>query len=165
MTRGRSTRATETVRTARIDHDVLDVGRPRGDDRGFGLRVAEQLGVDPTSVFKTLITVVDQGHAVAVVPVTTSLDLKALAHACGARKAAMAEAAEAERLTGYVVGGISPLGQRRRLPTVLDRSACDHDRVFVSAGRRGLELALSPTDLAALTDAVIAAIGRRAPSA
>jgi len=94
------------------------------------------------------------------VPVTGSLDLKALAQARGGRKATMTEPPVAERLTGYVVGGISPLGQRRALPTVLDASADDHEVVYVSAGRRGLELALAPADLIALTDATVAAISR-----
>lgn len=161
MARGQSTPATEVVRAADIDHDVFDVGRTPSGATDVGLHVAGLLGVDPTCVLKTLITIVDRQHIVAVVPVTSSLDLKALAHACDGRRAAMAEPAEAERLTGFVVGGISPLGQRRRLSTVLDSSALDHERVFVSAGRRGLELALAPRDLAALTGARTAAIGRR----
>jgi Cys-tRNA(Pro)/Cys-tRNA(Cys) deacylase len=97
---------------------------------------------------------------VAVIPVTARLDLKALAAAAGAKKAEMADPAAAERATGYVVGGISPLGQRRRLPTVLDESALTHERIYVSAGRRGLEIALHPRDLAGLTDATLAAVCR-----
>ena len=118
------------------------------------------LGIDPRRVFKTLITRIDGALAVAVVPVTGQLDLKALAHAVGGKKAVMAEPAAAERATGYVVGGISPLGQRQRLPTVIDASAQDHATVFVSGGRRGLDVELAPDDLVRLTGAVVAPVGR-----
>ena len=165
MAHGRGTRATQSIRQAGVVHEVIDVGRPDHDDRGYGLQVAEQLGVDPAHVLKTLIAAVDGRPTVAIVPVTGSLDLKALAHVCAGRRAAMTEAPEAERLTGYVVGGISPLGQRRTLPTVLDASAEGHDLVYVSAGRRGLELALAPGDLVALTDALVAPISRAASPA
>lgn len=126
----------------------------------YGEEAAEALGVSPDRVFKTLVADVDGRLTVAVVPVAGSLDLKALASAVGGKRATMADPAAAERTTGYVRGGISPLGQRKRLPTVLDASARAHDTVCVSAGRRGLEVELSPTDLASLTDAVFAAIGR-----
>lgn len=126
----------------------------------YGEEAAEALGVSPDRVFKTLVADVDGRLTVAVVPVAGSLDLKALASAVGGKRATMADPAAAERTTGYVRGGISPLGQRKRLPTVLDASARTHDTVCVSAGRRGLEVELSPTDLASLTDAVFAAIGR-----
>jgi len=95
-----------------------------------------------------------------VVPVSGQLDLKALARALGASKAAMAERAAAERTTGYVAGGISPIGQKRRHPTVLDASALDHPTIFVSGGRRGLDLELAPADLVRVTDAVTAPVGR-----
>ncbi|MCM2576487.1 Cys-tRNA(Pro) deacylase [Streptomyces meridianus] len=111
-------------------------------------------------IFKTLLADVDGALTVAVVPVAGSLDLKALAAAAGGKRAAMADPAAAERATGYVRGGISPLGQRRRLPTVLDASAAAHTTVCVSAGRRGLEVELAPADLAALTGAVLAPIAR-----
>jgi Cys-tRNA(Pro)/Cys-tRNA(Cys) deacylase len=114
--------------------------------------------VEPARVFKTLVVEVDKRLAVAIVPVNRSLDLKALAEALAGKRATLAELAGAERATGYVVGGISPLGQRRRLPTVVDASAKDHPTVFVSAGRRGLELELSPDDLVAATAATMAPI-------
>ncbi|MGW1071713.1 Cys-tRNA(Pro) deacylase [Streptomyces sp. NPDC002537] len=126
----------------------------------YGEEAAEALGVDPRQVFKTLVAEVDGALTVAVVPVSGSLDLKALAAAVGGKRAAMADPAAAERSTGYVRGGISPLGQRRRLPTALDVSARDHTTICVSAGRRGLEVELAPADLAALTDAVVAPIAR-----
>ncbi|GAA1003791.1 Cys-tRNA(Pro) deacylase [Streptomyces thermogriseus] len=126
----------------------------------YGEEAAEAMGVSPERVFKTLIADVDGRLTVAVVPVAGSLDLKALAAAVGGKRAAMADPALAERTTGYVRGGISPLGQRRKLPTVLDASAMDHATICVSAGRRGLEVELSPKDLAALTDATLAPIGR-----
>ncbi|MFJ8750772.1 Cys-tRNA(Pro) deacylase [Streptomyces sp. NPDC102441] len=126
----------------------------------YGEEAAEALGVSADRVFKTLVADVDGELVVAVVPVAGSLDLKALASAVGGKRAAMADPSAAERTTGYVRGGISPLGQRRRLRTVLDASAGSHPTVCVSAGRRGLEVELSPTDLAALTDATLAPIGR-----
>ncbi|MEU5718983.1 Cys-tRNA(Pro) deacylase [Streptomyces sp. NPDC020403] len=126
----------------------------------YGEEAAEALGVAPGRVFKTLVADVDGELVVAVVPVAGSLDLKALASAVGGKRAAMADPAAAERTTGYVRGGISPLGQRKRLRTVLDASADTHPTICVSAGRRGLEVELSPTDLAALTGAVLAPIGR-----
>ncbi|MHB0948342.1 MAG: Cys-tRNA(Pro) deacylase [Gemmatimonadaceae bacterium] len=129
----------------------------------YGLEAAERLGLDPAAVFKTLLASVDglpAGLAVAIVPVTAQLDLKALAQAVGGKRAGMADPRVAERATGYVVGGISPLGQKRRLPTVIDESVLALERVHVSAGRRGLEIALAPADLVALTDARLAAIAR-----
>ncbi|MFE9855988.1 Cys-tRNA(Pro) deacylase [Streptomyces sp. NPDC005780] len=126
----------------------------------YGEEAAEALGVSPDRVFKTLVADVDGRLTVAVVPVAGSLDLKALAAAAGGKRATMADPAAAERTTGYVRGGISPLGQRKRLPTVLDASARSHPTICVSAGRRGLEVELSPTDLATLTAAVFAPIGR-----
>ena len=114
----------------------------------------------PRSRFKTLLASVDGGLAVAVVPVSGTLDLKALAAAVGGKRAEMADAAVAERSTGYVVGGISPFGQRRALPTVVDESALRHARVLVSGGRRGLDLELAPADLVAVTGATVAPIGR-----
>ncbi|MET7691544.1 Cys-tRNA(Pro) deacylase [Streptomyces sp. NPDC005483] len=126
----------------------------------YGEEAAEAMGVSPDRVFKTLVADVDGALTVAVVPVAGSLDLKALATAVGGKRAAMADPAHAERTTGYVRGGISPLGQRRKLPTVLDASASTHDTICVSAGRRGLEVELAPKDLADLTDAVLAPIAR-----
>lgn len=126
----------------------------------YGQEAAEALGVDAERVFKTLVAEVDGALAVAVVPVSGSLDLKALASALGGKRAVMADPAAAERATGYVRGGISPLGQRKRLPTVLDASAGRYPTVCVSAGRRGLEIELAPQDLARLTGAVPAPIAR-----
>ena len=126
----------------------------------YGDEAAEALGIRPDRVFKTLVADVDGELTVAIVPVAGQLDLKALAAAVGAKRATMADPAAAERTTGYVRGGISPLGQRKRLRTVLDASASDHATVCVSAGRRGLEVELSPSDLASLTGAVLAPIGR-----
>jgi Cys-tRNA(Pro)/Cys-tRNA(Cys) deacylase len=132
------------------DHD------PRAES--YGLEAAEVLGVDPARVFKTLLTEADGGLVVAVVPVAGRLDLKALARAVGARKAVLAAPAAAERVTGYVVGGISPLGQKRVHPTVVDSSALDHVTVLVSAGRRGLDVELAPADLVTLSSASTAPI-------
>ncbi|MCL7423753.1 Cys-tRNA(Pro) deacylase [Streptomyces sp. YS415] len=126
----------------------------------YGEEAAQAMGVSPDRVFKTLVAEVDGRLTVAVVPVAGQLDLKALAAAVGGKKAAMADPALAERTTGYVRGGISPLGQRKKLPTVLDASASGHATICVSAGRRGLEIELSPADLAALTEATLAPIGR-----
>lgn len=126
----------------------------------YGVEAAEALGVPPERVFKTLVADVDGALVVGVVPVTGSLDLKALASAAGGKRAAMADPALAERTTGYVRGGISPLGQRKKLRTVLDSSADAHATVYVSAGRRGLDVELSPGDLAKLTEATTAPIAR-----
>jgi len=129
----------------------------------YGGEAAEKLGLPEDRVFKTLLAsmTVDGRHtlAVAVVPVSGMLDLKRLAAALGGKKAEMADVAEAQRATGYLVGGISPLGQKKRLPTVLDESALKLETVFVSAGRRGLEIELAPADLQRLTNAKVAAVG------
>ncbi|MFC9326910.1 Cys-tRNA(Pro) deacylase [Kitasatospora sp. NPDC057015] len=126
----------------------------------YGGEAAELLGIPSARVFKTLVAEVDGTLTVGVVPVSGRLDLKALAAAVGGKRAAMADPAAAERSSGYVLGGISPLGQRRPLRTVLDDSVLDHPTVYVSAGRRGLEVELAPADLVALTDARTAPIGR-----
>ena len=132
----------------------------------YGLEAAAALGVEPEQVFKTLMATLEAAGGgrselvVGIVPVSGQLDLKALAKALGGSRATMAEVATAERATGYVAGGISPLGQRRAHRTVLDDSALGWERVYVSAGRRGLDLALTPHDLVSLTGAVTAPIGR-----
>jgi len=127
----------------------------------YGEAAARALGVDPARVLKTLLAELDDKRlAVAVVPVPASRHLKALAAHCDAKRAGMADPAAAERATGYVAGGISPLGQRRPLPTVIDASALDFCTVYVSGGKRGLEIELSPSDLIRLTQARVAAIGR-----
>lgn len=126
----------------------------------YGEEAADALGVPRTRVFKALVAEVDGDPTVAVVPVAGKLDLKALAAAVGGKKAAMADPVTAERVTGYVRGGISPLGQRRRLPTVVDASAVGQPTVYVSAGRRGLQIELAPADLIRLTAARVTAISR-----
>ncbi len=131
----------------------------------YGQEAADALGLDPARVLKTLLAEVSAGTArpglvVAVVPVAGQLDLKALARAVGASRAAMADPATAERATGYVLGGISPLGQRRAHRTVVDDTALAQPTVFVSAGRRGLEVELAPADLVRLTGALTAPVGR-----
>ena len=126
----------------------------------YGLEAAAALGVDPALVFKTLVVTADDRLVVAVVPVSTTLDLKALAHAADAKRTALADPAVAERRTGYVVGGISPVGQRSRLPLFLDESALAHPTVYVSGGRRGFDIELAPADLLTATGGRTAAIAR-----
>ena len=125
----------------------------------YGLEAAEVLGFDPDRVFKTLMVEVEGKLAVAIVPVSGNLDLKAAAAALGSKKAAMADPKAAERRTGYVLGGISPLGQRQPSPTVLDESALAFDTILVSGGRRGLDIELAPADLLRLTNGVTGPIG------
>ena len=148
------------LRKAGITHETLEyVHDPKAES--FGLEAAEALGLNPAQVFKTLVADVEGvGLVCALVPVTGSLDLKALADAVGGRRARMADVAAAERATGYVVGGISPLGQRKHLATVVDASALSHATIYVSAGRRGTELALAPMDLIRLAGARTGGIGR-----
>lgn len=153
------TPAVEAARKAGIAFDLLEYEHDPSQT-SFGLEAVEVLGLPGEQVFKTLVAEVDGKLAVGVVPVTAQLDLKALASAVGGRKAAMAAADAAQRATGYVLGGISPLGQKRRLPTVVDESAQAFERVYVSAGRRGLEIALAPADLVALASATFAPVAR-----
>jgi Cys-tRNA(Pro)/Cys-tRNA(Cys) deacylase len=160
------TRAIDVVRRAEIDHrvHVYELAERRGRARdarpAYGLEAAEALGVSPDRVYKTLVAIVDERLVLAVVPAATELDLKRLAEACGGRRAEMADPAIAMRATGYVIGGVSPLGSRRALPVVLDAGAGEHRTVFVSAGRRGLQLELAPADLVRLSGATVAHIGR-----
>jgi Cys-tRNA(Pro)/Cys-tRNA(Cys) deacylase len=126
------------------------------DDISYGEAVALTLGVSPHRLFKTLIAIVDGSPVVAIVPVSGQLALKKLARAAGGKHASMAESADAQRLTGYVVGGISPLGQKRSMPTFLDTSVDDYESIFVSAGRRGLQVEMAPDDLVRLTGATTA---------
>jgi len=153
------TPAIDAVRRAGIAHRVIEfevIG-----DRNYGEAAAAALGIEPTRIFKTLIAQLDGRRLVcALVPVASELDLKALAVLAGAKRAGMADPREAERATGYVVGGISPLGQRRRLPVFADARIATHTTVYVSAGRRGLELELSGSDLLAECAATIGAIAR-----
>ncbi|HEY8373230.1 MAG TPA: Cys-tRNA(Pro) deacylase [Pseudonocardiaceae bacterium] len=154
---GRGTPATALLAKQRVPHTLHSY---RHDPRheSYGLEAAEALGVPPERVFKTLVVDLDGRLAVGVVPVAAQLDLKAVAAALGGKRARMAPVAEAERATGYVAGGISPLGQKKRLPLVLDRSAQDFETIFCSAGRRGLEVELAPADLIRLTGAVVAPV-------
>ncbi|WBQ02800.1 Cys-tRNA(Pro) deacylase [Kribbella sp. CA-293567] len=128
--------------------------------KSYGLEAAEALGLQPEQVFKTLLVEVDGKLSVGVVPVDKQLDLKAVAAALNGKKATMADPAAAERITGYVVGGISPIGQKRLLPTVVDETATAHETVYVSGGRRGLDLGLAPADLISLIAARTAPIAR-----
>jgi Cys-tRNA(Pro)/Cys-tRNA(Cys) deacylase len=131
---------------------------PHRAGAAYGPEAAFALGLDPARVFKTLVTEVDGALTVGVLPVADSLDLKALAAAVGGKRAKMAEVTAARRATGYAAGGISPLGQKRTLPIVLDASATEFDTVFCSGGRRGLEIELTPADLARATNATVVAI-------
>ncbi|HEX5923274.1 MAG TPA: Cys-tRNA(Pro) deacylase [Baekduia sp.] len=151
---GRETPATRAARAAGITYSLHEYDHdPRA--ASYAGEAAEVLGLDPRRVFKTLVVSVGDDLAVAIVPAADQLDLKAVG-----KRAAMADMARAEKVTGYVAGGISPLGQRKRLPTFLDESADEHDTVFVSAGRRGLEIELSPADLVALTGADVRGLAR-----
>ncbi|MGA5816532.1 Cys-tRNA(Pro) deacylase [Kitasatospora sp. NPDC094028] len=156
---GQGTPATVALETAAVPFTVHAYEHDPAA-ASYGGEAAEALGVTPDRVFKTLVADVDGTLTVGVVPVAGQLDLKALAAAVGGKRAAMADPAAAERSSGYVRGGISPLGQRRPLRTVVDASALAHPTVYVSAGRRGLEVELSPADLVALTDARTAPIAR-----
>jgi Cys-tRNA(Pro)/Cys-tRNA(Cys) deacylase len=153
------TPATVALTRAGVGHTVHSYEHDPASG-SYGEEAARAMGVPPERVFKTLVADVDGTPTVAVVPVAGSLDLKALAAAAGGKRAAMADPAAAERSTGYVVGGISPLGQRRALRTVVDASALEHPTVFVSAGRRGLEVELTGADLVRLTSATTAPIAR-----
>ncbi|MGY1722011.1 Cys-tRNA(Pro) deacylase [Blastococcus sp. SYSU DS0533] len=155
-----ATPAVRVLEQAKVAHALHPYDPEHPADQGHGEAAVAALGADPRQVFKTLVTRVDGALTVAVVPVSGTLDLKALAAAAGGRKAAMAEPADAERATGYVLGGISPLGQRKLLPTVVDSTAMDFPTVLVSAGKRGLQLELPPAELVRLTRARTAPIGR-----
>jgi Cys-tRNA(Pro)/Cys-tRNA(Cys) deacylase len=152
------------LRKAGVPHEVLTFDHDRRE-QSFGAEAVKALtaavGIQPGQIYKTLIIAVPGGLAVAIVPATARLSLKAAAAALRVAKASLAEASVAERTTGYVVGAVSPFGQRRKLPTVVDSSALAWDRVFCSAGRRGWEVAVAPQDLIRLTGAVTADISRR----
>ncbi|TWP53191.1 Cys-tRNA(Pro) deacylase [Lentzea tibetensis] len=154
---GRGTPATALLEKQRVAHTLHSYSHdPRHES--YGHEAVEALGLVPGRVFKTLVAEVDGKLAVGVVPVTGHLDLKGLAAALKGKKARMAEVAAAERATGYVAGGISPLGQKKRLPVVIDASVVGFETVFCSAGRRGLEVEIAPDDLIRLTGAVVAPI-------
>lgn len=169
MARRRSpggTPATVALTTAGIDFTLHAYEHDPRSDEGYGLEAAQALGVDPSRVLKTLMASLEVSAGqrpslvVGIVPVDRRLDLKALARVLGGSRAAMADVPAAERATGYVAGGISPVGQKRPHPTVLDDSALAWPTVFVSGGRRGLDVELSPADLVAVTAATTAPIGR-----
>jgi Cys-tRNA(Pro)/Cys-tRNA(Cys) deacylase len=160
------TRAIDVARRAGVAHTVHEYAHDaratlREGGRGYALEAVEALCVDAGRVFKTIVVSVDGRLGLAIVPADAEVDLKALADALGGRKAAIAPPVEAERATGYVLGGISPLGTRRRLPTVLDASAATHPTIHVSAGRRGLEIELAAADLLALTGGTLGPVARR----
>lgn len=141
-------RAGITFRIHAYEHDPAS--------ESYGLEASEKLGLDPARVYKTLVIEVDGKPAVAIVPVAGQLDLRLLG-----KRTAMAGRSTAKRATGYVIGGISPLGQRRPLPTTIDESALAHDTIYISAGRRGLEIELDPNDLVKLTGATVRPIAKR----
>ncbi len=155
---GQATPATTLLRKQGVPHEVHTYEHdPRTES--YGMEAAELLAQSPERVFKTLVAEVDGALTVGVVPVTAQLDLKALAAAVGGKKAKLADPGAAERATGYVAGGIAPLGQKKGLPLVLDDSAMTFATVFCSAGRRGLEIELAPSDLVRLAAATVAPIG------
>jgi Cys-tRNA(Pro)/Cys-tRNA(Cys) deacylase len=160
------TRAIDAVRRAGIAHTVHEYAHDarstiRAGGPGYALEAVDALGIDPGRVFKTIVVDVDGHLGLAVVPADAEVDLKAVAAALGGRRAAIAGPADAEKATGYVLGGISPLGTRRPLPTVVDASADVLPAIHVSAGRRGLELELAPADLVRLVGGRLAPVARR----
>jgi Cys-tRNA(Pro)/Cys-tRNA(Cys) deacylase len=159
---GGGTPALDALTAAGVPHAVrpYDHDSAASADLGYGGEAARALGADPARVFKTLVAEAGDDHVLAVVPVAARLDLKALARAAGAKRAALAERADAERLSGSVVGGISPLGGRTRLPVILDDSALGQPAILVSAGRRGLDVELAPEDLLRVTGGRAAPIAR-----
>ena len=154
------TPALTALERAGVTHHTHPYEAP-GRGLPYGAEAAEALGLDPRRVFKTLVAEVDGSPVMAMVPVAGTLDLKALAAARGGKRAVMADPSAAERLTGYVTGGISPLGTKRRLPVVVDSSALEHATVYCSAGRRGLQVELAPADLVATAAATTARVADR----
>jgi Cys-tRNA(Pro)/Cys-tRNA(Cys) deacylase len=150
----RDTPATTAARRARVAFTLHEYEHDPAAS-SYGMEAAEALGLDPARVFKTLVADLDGTLTVCIVPVAHELDLRSLG-----KRAKLADTVKAERTTGYVAGGISPLGQRRALPTLVDETALEHDTVFVSAGRRGLEIELAPGDLVSLTQATVRPLRR-----
>ncbi|QJB57748.1 Cys-tRNA(Pro) deacylase [Pseudodesulfovibrio sp. zrk46] len=153
------TPAIKKAKQAKISYSVHEYNHDPSA-KSYGLEAAEKLKLDPKQVFKTLVTSAGKDLIVAVIPVDQSLDLKLLAKAIGSKKTAMADITQVERVTGYVMGGISPLGQKKLLPTIIEESALRFDTIYVSAGRRGLDIELSPSDLAKLTKGKLSHISR-----
>ena len=152
------TPAVELLRSLGIEHHIVEYDHDPNHP-SYGEEAVEALGVDPDRVFKTLMVTLDDGrHAIGVIPVNSRLDLKAIAAAAGAKKATMTDPAEAERRSGYVVGGISPFGQKRVAPTFDDEWALAADEIYCSAGRRGVEVAVAPAAFEEALGAVYAAI-------
>jgi Cys-tRNA(Pro)/Cys-tRNA(Cys) deacylase len=148
------------AKRAKISHKVHEYSHDESS-ASYGLEAAEKMGVSAERVFKTLVVSLDTKElVVGIVPVSSLLSMKLIAKFCGAKKAAMAERSEVERSTGYVLGGVSPLGQKKRLKTIIDSSAKKYSTIYVSAGRRGLEIELSPDDLSKLPRGALAAICR-----
>jgi Cys-tRNA(Pro)/Cys-tRNA(Cys) deacylase len=151
------TPATRALEAAGVAFTIHEFGH-RPEERDYGRAAADALDADHDQVFKTLVVVVDGELAIAIVPVSCQLSLKAAAAALGGKRAELCDPTRAERATGYVVGGISPFGQRRRLATVIDETCELYDTIFVSGGRRGLDLGIAPADLVTLIDARVAPI-------
>lgn len=160
---GKVTPAVTVLVEAEVEHELHDYDAEGAAEVGFGLDAAQQLGLDPARVFKTLVLELDKDPrrlGVVVAPATGEVDLRAAARALGAKRAVLADVTRAERTTGYAHGGISPFGQRKRLPVVLDVSAEAFVTIYVSGGRRGLEIEVSPGDLVTLLDATVAEVAR-----
>lgn len=160
------TRAIDAARRAGLSYSVHEYAHSaraslQEGGRGYALEAVEALGIDAGRVFKTIVVAVDGRPGLAVVPADSEVDLKAVADALGGRKAVIAPPADAEKATGYVLGGISPLGTRRPLSTVVDASAASWPTIHVSAGRRGLEIELAVADLVALVGGSLAPVARR----
>ncbi len=154
------TPAINTAKNAKIDYAVHEYNHDLSGE-SYGLEAANKLGISEKRVFKTLVVCIGGKElAVGVVPVSSMLNMKLMAKALGAKKANMAEASYVERATGYVLGGVSPLGQKKKLLTIVDSSAIEFQTIFVSAGRRGLEIELNPDDLLSLTKGSYAEISQ-----
>ena len=150
----KGTRAVQVLEEAGVAYTLCEYAVVESD-QSYGEAVAVALGVEPERLFKTLVAMVDGKPVVGIVPVSGSLSFKKLARAAGGKHAGMADAADAQRLTGYVVGGISPFGQRRTLPMYIDSSAVNHNTIFVSAGQRGLQVEVAPQDVISVTGGVV----------
>jgi len=154
------TPAVNTVKKNKISHQIHEYSHDASSE-SYGLEAAQKMGVPVQRVFKTLVVILDNKElAVGVLPVSSKLSMKSIAKALSAKKAAMADKSAVERSTGYVLGGVSPLGQKKRLKTVMDSSVTNHTTIYVSAGRRGLEIELNPNDLTQLCNAILADIGQ-----